>query len=87
MKEYAELSQLKKGEMSQNDPSKIEVGKFAIKKWCRDKKAEMITRRDMARWRMEILFTLRKVNDFSSIEFSLLFESKTLRIETSKGCL
>jgi hypothetical protein len=62
--------------MSQNDPSKIEVGKFAIKKWRRDKKAEMITRRDVTRWRMEILFIPRKVNDFSSIEFSLLFKSK-----------
>jgi len=49
MKEKAELSQLKKGEISQNDPSKIEVGKFAIKKWRRDKKAETITRRDMTR--------------------------------------
>jgi len=49
MKEYAELSQLKKPEMSQNDPSKIELGKLATKKCCKERKEDATTSVDITK--------------------------------------
>ena len=49
IKEKAELSQLRKLDTSQNEPSKIDEGKFARKKCRRDRNEENINSKEVIR--------------------------------------
>jgi hypothetical protein len=59
---------LKKAEISQKEPEKIEEGKLAKKKCRKDKNEEMITRIDVIKCKRESLLNLPRVSDFSSIK-------------------